>query len=250
VIHFAELTSDEVGELPSAERTPVLLLPVGAVEPHGPHAPLNTDGMLAITHCLRVAAVLVDDPDVRVLMLPPLAYGVTRYAEGFPGAVSVSEATLHALVVDICTSLAADGLTRIAIVNHHFEPEHVAVLRNATQSLRENGLRTELLDLTRRHNAERLTDEFQRGSCHAGQYETSLMLASRPDLIHADIAANLPELEITMPTAIADGQTSFRAMGMHQAYCGAPGQATAAEGEQTWAALCELLTDLIRELAA
>jgi creatinine amidohydrolase len=248
-IHFAELTSDEVGELSTAAHHTVLLLPVGAVEPHGPHAPLNTDGILATTHCERVAAEFVGNPDVRVLVLPPLAYGVTRYATGFPGAVSVSEETLNAFVIDVCTSLAADGFSRIAIVNHHFEPEHVAVLRTAAEVLRGNGLRCELLDLTRRRNAERLTDEFKRGSCHAGQYETSLVLACRPELVRADIATVLPELEIAMPLAIADGQTSFRAMGMDQSYCGSPAKASGVEGNQTWSVLCELLTELVRELA-
>lgn len=249
-LHFAELTSNQVGELASAARTPVLLLPVGAVEPHGPHAPLGTDGILAATHCERVAAALADDPDVRALVLPPLAYGVTRYAAGFPGAVHVAEDTLRALVVDVCTSLATDGLTRIAIVNHHFEPEHVGVLRSAVETLRESGLHAELLDLTRRRTAERLTEEFRRGSCHAGQYETSLVLASRPELVHPEIARNLPALEVAMPAAIAAGKHSFRDMGMHQSYCGAPAQATAAEGRQTWSVLCDLLIEMVRELAA
>jgi creatinine amidohydrolase len=59
--------------------------------------------------------------------------------------------------------------------------------------------------------------------------------------------ARLPELAVDMPAAIAAGRTDFVAMGMHDAYCGAPAAATAAEGEATFAALTELLLELIRE---
>ncbi len=246
---FADLTSDQVAALRIDDRTPVLLLPVGAIEPHGPHAPLATDMILAEAHCHRTARALADDPDVRALVLPPLNYGVTRYASDFPGAVSVSESTLRALVIDVCRSLAADGLQRIAIVNHHFEPEHVAVLRGTVDSLQADGVQVALLDLTRRRNAARLTDEFQRGSCHAGRYETSMVLAQRPELVLADVAKTLPAFEVDMPAAMQAGQTDFVAMGMEHAYCGAPAEATAAEGDATYAVLVEMLTELVRELA-
>lgn len=241
---FADLSSPQVAELLAGPRKPVLLLPVGAVEPHGPHAPLSTDEIISAGMCARAAARLANDADVRVLVLPTLNYGVTRFSAAFPGSVSVSEETLRALVVDVCGSLTRQGFPRIIVVNNHFEPAHVATLRKATA---EAGVA--YLDLVRRRNAARLTDEFQSGACHAGQYETSLVLADRPDLVDTEAMAALPPVAVNMPAAMAEGKSDFVAMGMPQAYCGAPADATAADGESTFDTLTDLLVEVIREVA-
>jgi creatinine amidohydrolase len=216
----------------------VLLLPIGAVEPHGPHAPVGTDVLIATAICERTARALEADPDIRALVLPAIPFGVTRYAAAFRGAVSISADTLTTLIAELGESLAHDGFRHLVLVNHHFEPEHVGALRATNLPL---------FDLTRRTRAARLTDEFQRGSCHAGSYETSLVLSERPELVDAAAASDLPPREVDMPAAIAAGRTDFVAMGMEQAYCGAPAEASAAEGEQTYAALVEMLIELIRE---
>lgn len=247
--YFADLTSPQVAELLTDRRTPVLLLPIGAVEPHGPHAPLATDQIISVGMCERAAIDLADDEQVRALILPPLPYGVTRYASAFAGAVPVGEVALHAMVVDICTGLIAQGLRWLVLVNNHFEPEHVATLRRAVETLRsDHGTRVGHLDLVRRRNAERLTAEFRSGSCHAGRYETSLVLAERPGLVDTQRMRELPPVPVDMPVAIGQGKTDFPAMGMAQAYCGAPAEATAAEGATTFDTLTAMLVDTIREL--
>ncbi len=240
-VQFAELSSPGAGALLDGGPVPFLLLPVGAVEPHGPHAPLGTDTIISAAVCERVARDLAGDAAVRVLVLPTLGYGVTRYSAAFPGAVTVAPATLQALVVDICTSLRDQGFHHVAIVNSHFEPEHVTALRRAAELAH-----VALLDLTRRALAERLTDEFRSGAAHAGRYETSLVLAARPELVDTARMSRLPAIEVNMPAAIAAGSTHFIAMGMHEAYCGAPAEATPDEGEATLATLSALLIELIR----
>ena len=244
---LAELAYHDVAELLADERRIVLLLPLGATEPHGPHAPLETDTLISQGVCRRAAERLADDPEVRALVLPPLAYGVTRYGAAFPGAISIAEATLRAVVVEIARSLAEQGFERIVLVNSHFEPEQVQTLREVVAELGESA---RLLDLTRRQNAERLTEEFRSGSCHAGRYETSLVLADRPELVRGERMAALESRMIDMPAAIAGGQTDFMAMGMDRAYCGAPAEATAEEGERTFETLAEMLVELAREMAA
>jgi creatinine amidohydrolase len=246
---FADLTSTRVAELVGGDRTPVLLLPVGAVEPHGPHAPLGTDGLISAGMCERAADRLADDPEVRVLILPPLPYGVTRCAADFPGAVSVGEETLHALMVDICTGLVEQGLRRVLIVNNHFEPAHLRALRRAVETMAAvPGARVAHLDLVRRRHAERLTEEFRAGECHAGQYETSLVLAERPWLVDVERMRELPRVAVDMPAAMAGGRHDFVAMGMPDAYCGSPARATADEGAKTFAVLTAMLVEAIREL--
>jgi creatinine amidohydrolase len=212
----------------------VHLLPLGATEPHGPHAPLATDTLISVGICRRAAERLRDELDV--LVLPEIPYGVTRYGADFPGAVSIGEETLRALVTDVCS-----GLERVVLVNSHLEPEQVWTLRE---------LDLPLLDVTRRANAARLTDEFRAGAGHAGRYETSLVLADRPDLVDQERMRTLEANMVDMPEAIRSGKTSFLAMGMEHAYAGSPADATAEEGEETFEALADLLVELIREVAA
>jgi creatinine amidohydrolase len=219
---------------PDLPEDAVHVLPLGAVEPHGPHAPLVTDTLISIGLCHRAAERL--EGEIAVLVLPPVHYGVTRYAGAFPGTVSISEETLRALVTEI-----AESVGTLVLVNNHFEPEQV-------ETLRATGL--PLLDLTRRANAERLTEEFRSGSCHAGRYETSLVLADRPELVHADRMTALEERHVNMPAAIREGRTDFLAMGMDEAYCGAPAESSAEEGRATFETLAEMLVELIREVAA
>src|SRR3954447_10651332 len=99
--HFANLTYAEAAALLDSDRTPVLLLPVGSTEPHGPHSPLCTDPLISMGMCERAVRRLADDQELRPVILPSLGYGVTRYTSSFPGPINVSEDTLHALLVDI-----------------------------------------------------------------------------------------------------------------------------------------------------
>jgi creatinine amidohydrolase len=211
----------------------VHLLPIGSTEPHGPHAPLLTDTIISVGICRRAADRLFGELDVFVL--PPLSYGVTRYGSDFPGAVTIGEETLRSLVTDI-----AANFERIVLVNSHLEPEQVRLLRD---------LGLPLFDVTRRERAERLTDEFRSGAGHAGRYETSLVLADRPELVNTGRMRELEPKPIDMPAAIRAGQTSFVAMGMDEAYAGSPAEATAEEGEETYGVLAEMLVELIREVA-
>ena len=218
---------------PDIPQGAVHVLPLGAVEPHGPHAPLVTDTLISLGICHRAAARL--EGEIPVLVLPPMHYGVTRYASAFPGAVSISEGVLHSFVTELAESVAP-----LVLVNNHFEPEQV-------ETLRETGL--PLLDLTRRANVERLTEEFRSGSCHAGRYETSLILADRPELVRTDRMEALEELHVDMPAAIRAGRTDFVAMGMEKAFCGSPADSSAEEGLETFETLTDMLVELIREVA-
>ncbi|MEV4149838.1 creatininase family protein [Amycolatopsis sp. NPDC049691] len=246
--YFADLSSPQVASLVDGDRVPVLLLPLGAVEPHGPHAPLGTDPLISRGMCERAADRLAADEDVHVLVLPEVPYGVTRFAAGFAGGVHIGEETLHSLLVDIGSALIGQRLRRILLVNNHFEPAHLVTLRRAVETLNfaYDG-RVALLDLVRRRHAQRLTEEFKSGECHAGRYETSLVLADRPELVDQPLMRTLPHVPISLASAPSDG--GFLAMGMSDAYCGAPAEATAAEGEETFSTLTDLLVEAIRELA-
>ncbi|MDR7440146.1 MAG: creatininase family protein [Armatimonadota bacterium] len=248
-VEFAALTWPRVEALLRDGRIPVLLLPVGAVEPHGPHAPLGTDLLISLGMCRRAAARLRGDPEVQILVLPPIPYGVTRYAGDFPGAVSLSEETLFALLVDLCTDLFRQGFRHLVVVNNHLEPEHVRTIHRALDAVEaQTGAVVGYLDLTRWERAARLVEEFRSGACHAGRYETSLVLAERPELVDRERMRSLPPIPVSLVEAIRRGLRDFRAMGLEQAYCGAPAEATREEGEAIFEILTDMLVGVIRDL--
>ena len=246
---FAELSYAQVEALLHDARATVLLWPIGSTEPHGPHAPLATDSIISIGMCRRAAARLADDPELRVLILPPLPYGVTRYTSAFVGPLHIEEETLHDMVTDVLGSLIAQGLRHNALVNNHFEPEHVQTLHRAIDTVLERtGVLTGYLDLTRRRRAEALTDEFREGGSHAGQYETSLVLAERPELVDRELLASLPEVPVNLAEALTAGHKDFTELGMDRAYNGSPAQASAEEGNQSFEVLTEMLVEQLRAL--
>jgi creatinine amidohydrolase len=250
-IHFAHLSYPEVQALRDGPRQVVLLLPVGSTEPHGPHAPLATDPIISAGMCERAALRLSGDPDIQALILPTVDYGVTRYTRRYPGPIHVGEDSLHALLVDVCTSAIAQGFPHMVIVNNHFEPEHVQTLHRVIDTVQHRcEVTVGYLDLTRRERAQRLTEEFRKGECHAGRYETSLVLADHPELVDATEMRKLPHVPVNLAAVIAEGRKEFVEMGLTQAYCGAPADATSAEGEEIFETLTEMLIEQIRALAA
>lgn len=249
-VYLADLTWTQAKDLLQSSRKLVLILPLGAVEAHGPHGPLEADTVISLGMCERAARALADDPAVGALLLPPITYGVTRYGAAFPGTIGIRQETLAELILDVCRAAIENGFSRIAVVNNHFEPEQVETIRRVVADVgAAPGVKTAYLDLTRRANAERLGGEFSSGSCHAGRYETSLVLAERPELIDTVVMSRLQPLFVDMPQAIVAGRTDFLAMGMSDAYCGSPSEATAGEGEERFATLTQMLVDLIRDLA-
>ena len=250
-LYFANLSYRDLQGVLEGSRTPVLLLPVGATEPHGPHAPLGTDPIISVAMCERAASMLADDETIRVLILPTVPYGVTRYAAAFPGTVHLNEATLHAIIVDACTSLADQDFRHIVIVNNHFEPEHVQTLHGAIDDVHASTrARVAYLDLTRKERAQRLTPEFQRGESHADKYETSLVLAERPELVNQTLMRELPTVPVNLAERIAAGTRNFQSIGLEQAYAGSPAEASSTHGEEIFATLTAMLIEVVRDLVA
>ena len=221
------------------------ILPVGAIEAHGPHLPLETDVIIAEAMA-RDGARRMTARGMRVIVLPPLAYTAAGFAAGFPGTVSLRPETVTATVVDIARSLARHGIGALAIANAHLDPAHLASLEAAVTAIRgEVGLPVVCPVLAVKPWALRLTEEFRSGACHAGQFETSIVLAERPDLVRAAMA-ELPDNPASLSRAIRDGRRTFEEAGGARAYFGAPGRATAGEGRLTIETLGAILDDAVR----
>lgn len=245
-MNLAEQPWVKVREALAGEHPCVAILPCGATEAHGPHLPLNTDVIIA-EGVARRAAALLEVRDLTAIILPSLAYAPADCAAAFAGTISISAEIAKAVMLDIARNLQRHGVTQLALANAHFDPANVAMLRETTQAMRALGLGVAFPDFTRRALAQTLTPEFVSGACHAGQFETSLVLADRPDLVDHLAGQRLPENPASLTEAFARGARTFVEAGGPQAYFGAPAAASAAEGEASFAIMARALADAVLE---
>jgi creatinine amidohydrolase len=227
----------------------VAILPVGSTEPHGPHLPLDTDVTIAVAMARETAELLARN-GVAAFVLPAIPFGLTEYTRGFTGRISLQPGTLWALVEDVIVGLELQGIEHVLLVNGHLEPAHVDVLRGVLLDHAQRGHRKAhaiLADVTRRKNAARLGAEFQSGDCHAGRYESSLVLAADPEAVREGERARLPAIAIDLITKMKAGVRTFQDAGAEHAYCGDPAAATAAEGRELVAALGAIAFDSARD---
>ena len=163
----------------------------------------------------------------------------------------MTPATVTALVCDLGGELARHGFAALAIANAHLDPTHLAALAEAVARLDAGGrLAVACPDLTNRALAERLTDEFRTGACHAGRYESSIVLSERPELVREAIRAALAPNPASLSTAIRAGNATFEAAGGPRAYFGWPADATAEEGRATLMTLGAILAESVSSALA
>src|SRR6266550_7054646 len=243
VHELAQLTWEDVRAL-DREKT-VAILPVGAIEAHGPHLPLDTDVVIA-TAMVRAGAKRLGARDKVVLILPVLAYTAAGFGAAFHGTLSISGVTVTALVVDLARSLSEQGFQVLAIANAHLDPEHLTALNEAVKLARADRLLPVVFpDLSRKPWALRLGDEFKSGACHAGQFESSIVIAERPDGVRETIRASLVANPISLSQAIKAGKRTFDSAGGPRAYFGDPAAATADEGARLIDALGAILEEAV-----
>jgi creatinine amidohydrolase len=248
VRELAAMTWEEVRDL--GGQGLVAILPAGAVEAHGPHLPLDTDVVIA-SAMARAGARRLSARQYSVVILPPLVYTAAEFAAGFPGTLSLRPQTVTATVVDIAHSLANPAVAVLAIANAHLDPAHLGSLEAAAVAIRKEGrLRVAFPNLASRPWALRLSDEFRSGACHAGQFETSIVLAERPEAVRERLRIGLRPNPSSLSVAIREGKQTFEAAGGPRAYFGAPADATPEEGAATIETLGAILEEaVLAELA-
>lgn len=243
---LGELSTLELeGLLSKAGKYSAALVPVGSVEPHGPHLPLATDTLISEAAALRACDVLQAQKNVFTLVSPPISYGVTCFAEGFAGAVSIAPDILTSFLHAVVQGLLNTGFSHVCLVNNHLEPAHDAAVQKAAIGF-EAGRCSIASPLTRRW-ARTLSAEFKSGACHAGRYETSMIMSAAPSLVDIDKAKALPDLSISLSDGIKAGLSTFRSMGMDKAYTGSPMQASSEEGEELLGKLSDMIVACVTE---
>lgn len=180
---WVEFTGPELAALIAAD--PVLILPLGSVEQHGPHLPVGVDAACAEAVALRTVEAFAGEP--RVLVLPTLWYGYTPNQMSFAGTISIDSQTLIRLLCEIVGSVLAHGVRRLVILNGH--GRNIGALDVAVARIGE-GLRqpahvvgTSYWNLVA-HRTEEFRESPPGGIAHGGEFETSLQIALNPHLVH------------------------------------------------------------------
>jgi len=227
----------------------VVLLPVGATEAHGPHLPLDTDVTIAVAQARR-AALKLQARGVDAIVLPPLAYTVAQFAFGFTGTVTVRPGTLWSLVEDIIEALQQHRIECVVLCNAHLEPKHLGVLEGVClDHVRRGEGKAQLLfpNITRRRHASTLGDEFMSGECHAGRYESSIVLAEDAAHVRNDERRRLEPKVVGLVEKLRAGANSFEEVGADSAWCGDPAAATAVEGRELLERLADVIVNSVEE---
>ncbi|HUS23821.1 MAG TPA: creatininase family protein [Candidatus Binatia bacterium] len=241
---LARVTTGEFARAVSSGAPLVILLPVGSVEPHGPHLGLLTDTIISQASA-QVAARVLEAQGTTVFIAPAVPYGVTDFAAGFKGAISIPASILTAYLEAVAKGFLDNGAAHVCLVNNHLEPGHYQAILAAAQRFAA-GQCSVACPLSRRW-ARTLSEEFKRGECHAGRYETALMLAAEPGSVRREIQASLPEVPISLSDSIKAGVRRFTEMGMDSAYAGAPALATEEEGRELLERLATMIVAEVTE---
>jgi len=248
------MTTDDVRR--AAERDPVVILPLAAIEQHGPHLPLSTD--LDFGMGLLASAFRHLPDDFPVWVLPMQAVGSSREHVRFPGTLSLDAELLSSVIYQYGVAVARCGIRRLLLSNSH--GGNRAALDAAGLRLREErGLlvvKVSYFDLPRPESVD-LPDSEWRHGLHAGAVETAMMLHLRPDLVRTgeirDARTLGEELEDIVRRLSPEGAVSFSWLADDLSRSGAVGnalRADAAKGERLVAHYGEALADVIRDVRA
>ncbi|MEP9379622.1 creatininase family protein [Aquabacter sp. CN5-332] len=245
---WAELSAPEVAALDRAAA--IAVLPVAAVEQHGPHLPLGTDLHIAEGYIARILPLL---PDAPIFFLPVQSVGASAEHQSFAGTLSLSPEAALAAWGEICEGLHLAGICRLVILNTH--GGNVPVIDLLARRLRErHAMLAVTCSMHRFGYPEGLFAPQERAhGIHGGAIETSLMLAFRPDLVDmakaSDFAPWSIEMEHTFSQLRANHPVGFGwmsedlhpsgAMGNAAAATAEKGEAAAAHGARAFIALLE-----------
>lgn len=251
---WQELSTTEAGHLAASD--PVVILPVAAVEQHGPHLPLSTDLEIGLGLLAEAFRRLPEEVSARVL--PPLSVGASLEHREMPGTLTFSAGLLEEILVELGASVARTGVRRLVVLNSHGGNQ--AVVERAALRLRAaHGLLVVKAYYPRfPPPPDPVFPEAEwRHGLHGGAVETSLMLHLRPDLVQMDrivLATSLGEtLEAEGSRIGPQGAVPFAWLARDltdTGVTGDPALATAAAGAHFLAHYGGVLAEVIRDARA
>ena len=225
----------------------VALLPVGAIEQHGPHLPLDTDAFDA-NYLARAVAERCSDP--KPVVLPLVPYGVSYHHQDFSGTISIANQTLSRLVYDIGMSAARNGMTKLVIINGHGGND--PALNYAAQEINRDAHIFVAVDTGETSDVDIYEMIDTPNDVHAGEFETSTTLAVRPEVVRKDRMEKLvPEfssryLDFTSKRGIS--WHAFTNKISESGVMGDPTRASAEKGRKMWEVMIRHLVAFVEDL--
>ena len=227
--------------------TDIVLLPVGALEQHGPHLPLDLDAWDADHLCRRVAARCADP---KPLVLPLIPYGVSYHHDDFPGTLSVGPDTLAQFVYEVGMAAARHGARKLVIVNGH--GGNAPALQLAAQKVNRDARIFTCVDTGETSDTEIDALAETRNDVHAGEIETSTALATRPHLVdESRLAPSVPEFSsryLAFSSASSVEWYEHTARISESGVLGDPTRASREKGEAMWELMVRHLVRFIEML--
>ena len=236
----------------------IAVLPLGATEQHGPHLPLQVDS--AIANALVQSAIAALTPTTPALFLPTLPVGYSPEHSSFGGTLTLKAETLLRLWTDVAESAAASGIRKLVLFNTHGGQAGFMDIVGRDLRMRlgltvycVNWYQLPLVDTSGEDLAQRFSAHEHRFGAHAGQIETSLMLALHPELVDMGQAQNFAstsEQRAAKFDLLGNGKSAKLAWAA-QDYnpAGAMGNAAAATAE-TGRAVCDAAGAALAKLLA
>jgi creatinine amidohydrolase/Fe(II)-dependent formamide hydrolase-like protein len=216
-----------------------VILPLGAIEEHGPHLPLLVD-WLGAEELARVIAPYLQRAGWRPVLAPSLPYGVSPLAEEWSGTVSLSIPTLRRVVGEIIRGLARHGFRRFVLANYQADPGHLRAMalikrdaerRRRVQVLFAGFAPGQSAAMVNPRVTALLRSPQPEREWHSGELETAMMLAVQPKLVRRAVARKLPPAWVDVKRALASGPTTFKRMNPRgRGYFGWPAAARAQTG--------------------
>jgi creatinine amidohydrolase len=239
-------------EIKAADRDRVVILPVGAMEDHGPHLPLDTDNLIVGRLCAAVAESIPGE----VLLLPAIPFGFNEHHKDFPGVIYIQPETLMHFVEDVARSLAHHGFRRILLLNGHGSNHPVLDLA-ARKTVIATGclcVSASYWNLIGGAIAEHRSSETG-GIAHACELETSVYLYLEPEVVRLDKARKTIVHDPSSRYFCLDLMGGSKAMAMQwwsaQTEDGTMGDPTAADpakGKRFFEAAVKATVELVREI--
>jgi creatinine amidohydrolase len=178
--NLSDLTYEHVRD---ASPFQVAVLPFGATEPHNLHLPYATD-TLQVEKVADLACSLAAERGARVVRLPAVPYGTETNQARFPLAMNLNPSTMLAVVSDLIESLVGSGIRKVVLLNGHGGNEFKGILRQLYGKTPAHLFVCHWYKLASDRHAEIFDDPGD----HAGELETSMVLAHFPELVHLDRA--------------------------------------------------------------